>query len=130
MVFLFLMLGVYILINCLFFFLQSRSLFVKNLNFKTSDESLKKYFSEHVKEGRILSVRVILLIQYLIFYWTLEHILLNFSVITFVYDMQVKKHVKNGKNVSMGFGFVEFDSVDTATNVCKDLQVRNYSAYS
>ncbi|WOG88716.1 hypothetical protein DCAR_0207951 [Daucus carota subsp. sativus] len=70
---------------------ESRSLFVKNLNFKTSDESLKKYFSEHVKEGRILSVRV-------------------------------KKHVKNGKNVSMGFGFVEFDSVDTATNVCKDLQ--------
>lgn len=70
---------------------ESRSLFVKNLNFKTSDESLKKYFSEHVKEGRILSVRV-------------------------------KKHMKNGKNVSMGFGFVEFDSVDAATNVCKDLQ--------
>jgi multiple RNA-binding domain-containing protein 1 len=34
----------------------------------------------------------------------------------------VKKHVKNGKNVSMGFGFVEFDSVETATSVCKDLQ--------
>lgn len=70
---------------------ESRSLFVKNLNFKTSDESLKKHFSEHVKEGRILSVRV-------------------------------KKHLKNGKNVSMGFGFIEFDSVDTATNVCRDLQ--------
>lgn len=41
--------------------------------------------------------------------------------------MQVKKHMKNGKNVSMGFGFVEFDSVDAATNVCKDLQVRNFS---
>ncbi|GJN01790.1 hypothetical protein PR202_ga19087 [Eleusine coracana subsp. coracana] len=36
--------------------------------------------------------------------------------------VEVKKHVKNGKNVSMGFGFVEFDSVETATSVCKDLQ--------
>lgn len=35
----------------------------------------------------------------------------------------MKKHVKKGKNVSMGFGFVEFDSVETATGVCKDLQV-------
>jgi RNA recognition motif-containing protein len=35
----------------------------------------------------------------------------------------VKKHVKKGKTVSMGFGFVEFDSVETATGVCKDLQV-------
>jgi hypothetical protein len=49
-----------------FFFLsillQSRSLFVKNLNFKTADESLKKHFSDHMKEGRILSVRVIILV--------------------------------------------------------------------
>jgi RNA recognition motif-containing protein len=37
--------------------------------------------------------------------------------------MQVKKHLKNGKNVSMGFGFIEFDSVETAINVCRDLQV-------
>ncbi|KAK3143743.1 hypothetical protein QOZ80_4AG0304380 [Eleusine coracana subsp. coracana] len=37
-------------------------------------------------------------------------------------SVKVKKHVKNGKNVSMGFGFVEFDSVETATSVCKDLQ--------
>ena len=35
----------------------------------------------------------------------------------------MKKHLKNGKNVSMGFGFVEFDSPETATNVCRDLQV-------
>ncbi|KAL9331048.1 hypothetical protein ACSQ67_000658 [Phaseolus vulgaris] len=35
---------------------------------------------------------------------------------------EVKKHLKNGKNVSMGFGFVEFDSPETATNVCRDLQ--------
>jgi len=35
----------------------------------------------------------------------------------------VKKHLKNGKNVSMGFGFVEFDSTETATSVCNDLQV-------
>ncbi|KAL6499990.1 hypothetical protein OROGR_027900 [Orobanche gracilis] len=70
---------------------ESRSLFVKNLNFKTTEESLRKHFSEHIKEGSILSVKV-------------------------------KKHVKNGKNVSMGFGFLEFDSTQTATNVCRDLQ--------
>ncbi|KAG9133424.1 hypothetical protein Leryth_013248 [Lithospermum erythrorhizon] len=75
----------------LFCILQSRSLYVKNLNFKTSDESLKKHFSELLKGGRIFSVRV-------------------------------KKHLKNGKNVSMGFGFIEFDSVDTAVNICRDLQ--------
>ncbi|RHN48057.1 putative nucleotide-binding alpha-beta plait domain-containing protein [Medicago truncatula] len=45
-----------------------------------------------MKEGRILSVKV------------------------------KKKHLKNGKNVSMGFGFVEFDSTETATSVCNDLQ--------
>ncbi|KAM1796214.1 hypothetical protein ACFX11_036476 [Malus domestica] len=36
--------------------------------------------------------------------------------------VEVKKHLKNGKNISMGFGFLEFDSVETATNVCRDLQ--------
>ncbi|WJX87402.1 hypothetical protein P8452_69601 [Trifolium repens] len=61
---------------------ESRSLFVKNLNFKTTDEDLRKHFSEHMKEGKILSVKV-------------------------------KKHLKN---VSMGFGFVEFDSTETATS--------------
>lgn len=70
---------------------ESRSLFVKNLNFKTSDESLRKHISEKMREGKVLSVRI-------------------------------KKHLKNGKNVSMGFGFLEFDSVDTAANVCRDLQ--------
>ncbi|XP_024158327.1 multiple RNA-binding domain-containing protein 1 [Rosa chinensis] len=69
---------------------ESRTLYVKNLNFKTSDESLKKHF-EQVKEGRILSAKV-------------------------------KKHLKKGKNLSMGFGFVEFDSVETTTEVCKSLQ--------
>ncbi|RZC62338.1 hypothetical protein C5167_024086 [Papaver somniferum] len=70
---------------------ESRSLFVKNLNFRTSDENLKKHFTEKIKEGRIQSAKV-------------------------------KKHLKNGKNVSMGFGFIELDSVETATKVCKDLQ--------
>ncbi|KAK9991308.1 hypothetical protein SO802_026293 [Lithocarpus litseifolius] len=70
---------------------ESRTLFVKNLNFKTTDESLKKHFTDNIKEGRILSVKV-------------------------------KKHEKNGKNVSMGFGFIQFDSVETATNICRDLQ--------
>ncbi|URE45051.1 hypothetical protein MUK42_25200 [Musa troglodytarum] len=71
--------------------MESRSLFVKNLNFKTTDDSLKKHFSDKLKNGTIKSVKV-------------------------------KKHQKNGKDVSMGFGFVEFDSVETATSVCKDLQ--------
>lgn len=71
--------------------IESRSLYVKNLNFRTSDESVKKHFTDHMKGGKILSVRV-------------------------------KKHLKNGKMLSMGFGFIEFDSVDTAVKVCKDLQ--------
>ncbi|KAI5426732.1 hypothetical protein KIW84_032237 [Lathyrus oleraceus] len=71
--------------------IEARSLFVKNLNFKTTDESLRQHFSENMKEGRILSVKV-------------------------------KKHLKNGKNVSMGFGFVEFDSAETATSVRSNLQ--------
>ncbi|CAD6262345.1 unnamed protein product [Miscanthus lutarioriparius] len=70
---------------------ESRSVFVKNLNFKTTDESLKQHFSTKLKSGSLKSATV-------------------------------KKHVKKGKNVSMGFGFVEFDSVETATGVCKDLQ--------
>lgn len=70
---------------------ESRSLYVKNLNFRTTDDSLKKYFMEHLKEGKILSALI-------------------------------KKHIKNGKSLSMGFGFIEFDSVDTAINVCRDLQ--------
>ncbi|XP_026440828.1 uncharacterized protein LOC113339821 isoform X3 [Papaver somniferum] len=32
---------------------ESRSLFVKNLNFSTSDENLKKHFTEKIKEGQI-----------------------------------------------------------------------------
>ncbi|KAG5063455.1 hypothetical protein JHK85_004638 [Glycine max] len=71
--------------------LQARSLFVKNLNFKTMDESLRKLLTKHMKERSILSVKV-------------------------------KKHLKNGKNVSMGLGFVEFDAPEIATNVRKDLQ--------
>ncbi|XP_065867175.1 multiple RNA-binding domain-containing protein 1-like [Euphorbia lathyris] len=71
--------------------IESRSLFVKNLNFKTSEDSLKKHFSEQMKDGKILSIRI-------------------------------KKHLKNGKNVSMGFGFLEFDSVETAASICTVLQ--------
>ncbi|CAK8561013.1 unnamed protein product [Lathyrus sativus] len=70
---------------------EARSMFVKNLSFQTTDEGFRKHFTEHMKEGKILSVKV-------------------------------KKHLKNGKNVSMGFGFVEFDSTETATSVCSDLQ--------
>ncbi|KAI3973600.1 hypothetical protein MKX01_038722 [Papaver californicum] len=70
---------------------ESRSLFVKNLNFSTSDENLKKHFTDKIKEGRIQSAKV-------------------------------KKHLKNGKNVSIGYGFIELDCVETATKVCRDLQ--------
>lgn len=70
---------------------ESRSLFVKNLNFKTNEEKLKEHFTQNLKEGKIFSVKI-------------------------------TKHVKNGKNLSKGFGFIEFDSVDTATRTCKDLQ--------
>lgn len=41
----------------------------------------------------------------------------------------IKKHLKNGKNLSTGFGFVELDSIETATNVCRDLQVRTYGCF-
>ncbi|KAL5978751.1 hypothetical protein ACLOJK_029868 [Asimina triloba] len=67
------------------------SIFVKNLNFKTTEECLQKHFSENMKDGKIQCVKI-------------------------------KKHLKNGKNVSMGFGFIELDSLETAANVCKDLQ--------
>ncbi|KAG8371486.1 hypothetical protein BUALT_Bualt13G0092700 [Buddleja alternifolia] len=71
---------------------ESRSIYVKNLNFRTSDEIVKKHFTEHMNgRGEILSVRV-------------------------------KKHQKNGKYISKGYGFIEFDSVDTSLNVCRDLQ--------
>ncbi|GAB2240262.1 hypothetical protein Droror1_Dr00020780 [Drosera rotundifolia] len=64
--------------------IESRSLFIKNLNFKTSDESLRKHLGENMERGKILGTRI-------------------------------KKHMKNGKNVSMGFGFVDGHG-------CQDLQ--------
>ncbi|RWR88657.1 RNA recognition motif domain-containing protein [Cinnamomum micranthum f. kanehirae] len=70
---------------------ESRSLFVKNLNFKTTEDVLRKHFSENIKAGKI-------------------------------HNVKIKQHLKNGKNVSMGFGFIEFDSMETATSVCRDLQ--------
>ncbi|KAL6500815.1 hypothetical protein OROGR_027323 [Orobanche gracilis] len=66
----------------------SRTLFVKNLNFQTTEESLRKHLNEHIKEGRLLS----------------------------------EKAFEKWENVSMGVGFVEFDSMETASNVCRDLQ--------
>ncbi|CAH2078516.1 unnamed protein product, partial [Thlaspi arvense] len=70
---------------------ESNVLHVTNLSFNTTDEGLKKHLTRLVKQGKILSVKII-------------------------------KHLKNGKNVSSGYGFVEFDSVETATNVCRDLE--------
>ncbi|XP_031480603.1 uncharacterized protein LOC116250805 [Nymphaea colorata] len=71
--------------------LESRSVFVKNLNFSTAEESLRKHFSDNLKSGNILSAKI-------------------------------KRHIKNGKNLSRGFGFLEFDSLDTAKTACTDLQ--------
>ncbi|KAH6792624.1 nucleotide/nucleic acid binding protein, partial [Perilla frutescens var. hirtella] len=79
--------------------IESRSLFVKNLNFKTSDEGLKRHFTDHMREGRVLSVRI-------------------------------KKDSKNGKKMSGGFGFIEFDSVDTAVRACRDLQGTNLDGFA
>ncbi|KAF3328058.1 multiple RNA-binding domain-containing protein 1 [Carex littledalei] len=70
---------------------ESRSLYVKDLNFRTTEELLKQHFSNNIKSGTIRSVKI-------------------------------KKHLKNDKNVSKGFGFIEFDSLETATNVLKELQ--------
>uniref|UniRef100_A0A1J3HU11 Multiple RNA-binding domain-containing protein 1 n=1 Tax=Noccaea caerulescens TaxID=107243 RepID=A0A1J3HU11_NOCCA len=70
---------------------ESNVLHVTNLSFKTTDEGLKKHLTELVKQGKILSVKII-------------------------------KHVKNGKNVSSGYGFIELDSIETATGVYRDLQ--------
>ncbi|XP_010491251.1 PREDICTED: probable RNA-binding protein 19 [Camelina sativa] len=68
---------------------ESNVLHVKNLNFETTDESLKKHFTELVKQGHILSAKI----------------------------------TKKGKNRrSSGYGFVEFDSVETASSVYEDLK--------
>ncbi|CAH8270172.1 unnamed protein product [Arabidopsis lyrata] len=71
---------------------ESNVLYVKNLNFNTTDESLRKHLTELVKQGKILSVKI----------------------------------KKNGKSRprSSGYGFVEFDSVETATSVYRDLQIK------
>ncbi|XP_010491106.1 PREDICTED: multiple RNA-binding domain-containing protein 1-like [Camelina sativa] len=68
---------------------ETNELYVTNLNFKTTDESLKKHFTELVTQGHILSVKII----------------------------------KNGENRrSSGYGFLEFDSVETASSVYEDLK--------
>ncbi|CAM8993641.1 unnamed protein product [Rhodiola kirilowii] len=77
---------------------ESQTLYVKNLNFKTTEDSLRQHFARNLKEGKISSIKI-------------------------------KKYVKNGKNLSMGYGFIEFDSVDTATRTCKDLQETELDGY-
>ncbi|KAL9145488.1 hypothetical protein ABFS82_13G045900 [Erythranthe guttata] len=103
--------------------IESRSLYVKNLNFRSSDENLKTHFAEHMKGGNILSVRVFFLVSICF----RPQLLIAFSIwlllrVSFYMLLWVKKHMKNGKNVSMGFGFIEFDSIDTTVTVCRDLQ--------
>ena len=44
-----------------------------------------------------------------------------------VLSLQIKKKPsKSGKPLSMGFGFVEFDSMESAKLVCQNLQVSCY----
>ncbi|EFH47708.1 predicted protein [Arabidopsis lyrata subsp. lyrata] len=69
---------------------ESNVLHVKNLSFKTTDEGLKKHLTGLVKQGKILSVKIIR-------------------------DWKRRR--------SSGYGFVEFDSVETATSVYRDLPV-------
>ncbi|KAL3679101.1 hypothetical protein R1sor_022057 [Riccia sorocarpa] len=73
---------------------QTGSIFVKNLNFSTTPDRLKKHFQQLIKNGSIRSVKI---------------------------STKPNKK-KGGKALSMGFGFVEFDSVETATEVCKQFQ--------
>ncbi|KAG0563042.1 hypothetical protein KC19_9G192500 [Ceratodon purpureus] len=71
---------------------QARSVFVKNLNFSTTEVSLKKHFQQKINQRAVRSVTI------------------------------KKKQSKTGKPLSMGFGFVEFDSVDTSRAACQTLQ--------
>lgn len=67
----------------------SRSVFVKNLNFKSTAAALKKHFEQHVKGGAIRSV-------------------------------MMKGDTPGREN--KGFCFIEFDTDETARDVCKKLQ--------
>lgn len=67
----------------------SGSVFVKNLNFKTTAAVLKKHFNQHVKGGAIRSITM-------------------------------KGDAPGREN--KGFCFVEFDSNETARDICKKLQ--------
>lgn len=76
---------------------ESRSVFIKNLNFSTSETVLKKHLQKNLKEGALRSV-----------------------IIKMKRGKDDKE--KDGKVLSMGFGFAEFDSTETARSVCKQLQ--------
>ncbi|XP_056171065.1 uncharacterized protein LOC130139040 isoform X2 [Syzygium oleosum] len=69
---------------------RERSLFVRNINYETTEEVLQSHFCELVGERKILSV-------------------------------SIDKQMANGEQVSLGCGSIEFDSVETATRVCRDL---------
>ncbi|KAH7293538.1 hypothetical protein KP509_28G030000 [Ceratopteris richardii] len=75
---------------------ESRSVFIKNLSFTTSEASLKKHLQKNLKEGSVCSVTI-----------------------------KMKKkgdEGKEGKLLSRGYGFAEFDSSETAQRACKQLQ--------
>lgn len=71
---------------------ESRSVFIKNLNFKTTEIMLRNHFQQIMKEGSLRSVKIKM------------------------------KPAKSGKLLSMGFGFIEFDKPETAKDVCKQFQ--------
>ncbi|KFK24909.1 hypothetical protein AALP_AA8G040800, partial [Arabis alpina] len=72
---------------------ESNVLYIRNLSIKTSDESLKKHLTELMKKKQGK-----------------------------ILSVKIIKHPKDGENRSNSYGFAEFDSVETATSVYRDLQ--------
>ena len=88
-----------------------------------------KHLKDLVKQGKILSVKVsCLFIGDVTWMVCTELLSLFLNISLLIHHEQIMKHVKNGKNVSSGYGFLEFDSVETATSVFRDLQVYNKSS--
>lgn len=77
---------------------QGTTVFVKNLNFSTTDESFKKHFKNC---GPILSA-----------------------------EIAKKKDLKTGKLLSMGFGFIQFKTKESALKAVKNFQLSKLDDHS
>ncbi|CAF1750498.1 unnamed protein product [Brassica napus] len=73
---------------------QSNVLYVKSLSFETTEDGLKMVRRSNDTHK-----------SYFYFFYK-----------------QIIKHVKKGKCLSTGYRFVEFDSIETATSVYRDLR--------